>query len=131
MAQIEVTRMNEGPRNAVFHISIVGDGSGELVDEVIIDPTTFDPAFPAAPTLSVRQLWYDLRGFGIRMEYDYLTSDTPVWTLSENGASYMDFCFFGGIADRSASDGAGKLKITTSGLELGDYGTIIVGAAKT
>ena len=127
---ITVTKMADGPRNAVYHVSIVGDGSGELTDQVIIDPAEFDPAFPALPTLSVRQLWYDLSGFLVRMEYDYLASDTPVWTMSENGAACMDFTFMGGIADRSASDGNGKLKITTVGLGTGDYGTFIVAATK-
>jgi hypothetical protein len=126
MPQIDVTKMLDG-RKAVFHVSILGDGSGELVDAVIVDPTAdLDPPMPAAPTFKLDQIWYDLNGFSGRLEYDYLTSDTPAWTMSGNGGVWLDFSCIGGIADRSPSDGTGKLKITTSGLELGDFGTFII-----
>jgi hypothetical protein len=62
MAQIAITKLNDGPRNAVFHVAIAGDGSGDLSDEVIIDPTTsFDPALPASPGITVNELQYDER----------------------------------------------------------------------
>jgi hypothetical protein len=133
MAQISVTKLLDGARNAVFHISINGTGVGELVDEILIDPaTSFDPAHPPAPSLRIERLWYDLSGFGGRLEYDYLTSDTPVWSMSEgSGGCQVDFECIGGLADRSNGlDGLGKLKLTTSGLDAGDFGTIIVHARK-
>jgi hypothetical protein len=133
MAQITITKMHDGPRNAVFHVSVFGDGSGELVDEVIIDPaTSFDKPLPPEPAMRVEKLWYDLSGFDAFLEFDYLTSDTPVWTMSQNNTGQPDFSEIGGLTDRSNPlDGTGKLMLTTSGLGDGDFGTIIVYAKKS
>jgi hypothetical protein len=128
MAQAVITKLLDGPRNAILHVFFEGDGSGELTDFVIADPaTSFDPALPAEPTLTVEKLQYDLVGFNAKLEFDYLTSDTPVWALAGGRESKVDFCKAGGIRDRSNSmDGLGKLKITTSGLEDGDFGSLLV-----
>ena len=132
MAQVAITRILDGARNAVFYVSIVGDATGDLTDEILIDPaTSFDPALPAAPGMTVEQLWYDLSGFDARLEFDYLASDTPVWSMSGGQAFHADFCCFGGLKDRSNPlDGRGKLKLTTSGLADGDFGTLIVKVRK-
>ena len=54
MAQIAITKLQDGPRNAVFHIVFSGDGSGDLTDEVVIDPaTSFDPALPSTPATPI------------------------------------------------------------------------------
>jgi len=129
---VAITKILDGGRNAVFHVTITGDATGDITDQVLIDPaTSFDPTMPAKPTLSIDALWYDLNGFTARLEYDYLASDTPVWSMSDGQANHVDFCCFGGIADRSNPlDGRGKLKITTSGLGEGDIGTIIIKARK-
>lgn len=130
---VAITKILDGARNAVFHVSITGDASGELTDMILIDPAAdFDPAMDPKPALSVDALWYDLAGFDAKLEYDYLASDTPVWSMSGGQPAQLDFCCFGGIADRSNPlDGRGKLKITTSGLGVGDIGTIVIKARKS
>jgi len=132
MTQYTITKLQDGPRNAVFHISFVADGMGDLTDEVLIDPaTSFDPAYPNSPTITIDKLWYDFTGFDARLEFDYLTGDTPVWSMSGFQANYVDFSHFGGLKDRSNPlDGQGKLKITTSDLELGDFGTLVIKVRK-
>lgn len=132
MAQVTVTKILDGARNAIFHISVLGDGSGDVTDETLIDPTTsFDPAFKAKPAMTIEKLWYDLSGFNARLEFDYLVSDTPAWTMSGNQAAQLDFCGFGGLKDRSNElDGSGKLMLTTSGLASGEFGTLIVHVRK-
>lgn len=128
MAQVIVTKLIDGARNAVFHVFVEGDGTGEVSDEVIADPvTSFDPALPPNPTLTVKALHYDINGFAAKLEFDYLVSDTPVWSMSSDSSGSYDFCAFGGLKDRSdATDGKGKLKLTTVGLGAGDFGTLIV-----
>ena len=132
MAQIVKTVIHDGPRNAVLHVSFVGDGGGDLTDEVLLDPAAFDPPLPSRPALRICQLWYDFTGFDAYLEYDYLFSDTPIWTLS--GGQGTEICFekFGGLTDRSNPlDGSGKLMVTTSGLEVGDFGTLVLGVEKS
>ena len=132
MAQIKITQLHDGPRNAIYHVALAGDGTGDLTDQTLIDPAAFDPPLPAAPALKIDELWYDLTGFDARLEYDYLASDTPIWTMSGNQAVQLDFKCFGGLSDRSAElDGTGKIMLTTSGLGAGDFGTIIITAKKS
>lgn len=131
---VDITKIMEGERHAVFHISISSDGaSGEITDAVLIDPAIdLSPTLNAKPTLTIEHLWYDLSGFDARLEFNYLLSDTPVWTLSGGNGVHMDFMPFGGLKDRSnVLDGNGKLKISTSGLTaLGDGGTIVIKVRK-
>jgi hypothetical protein len=132
MAQVAITKVHDGGRNAVFHVSITGDAQGDITDEILIDPaTSFDPAMRAKPTLSIDALWYDLSGFTAQLEFDYAASDTPAWSLSAGQANHLDFSCFGGLKDQSSpGDGLGKLKITTVGLGVGDIGTIVIKARK-
>lgn len=131
---ISITKILDGPRSAVFHVFIKSDGaSGELTDQVLIDPATdLDPILGARPSLTIEQLWYDLSGFDARLEFDYLINDTPVWTLSAGNGVHMDFSHFGGLKDRSnVLDGTGKLMLTTNYLDAaGDNGTIIIKVRK-
>lgn len=129
---VVITKILDGSRNAVFHVTITGDALGDLVDATLIDPAdSFDPAMAPQPALSIDALWYDLNGFSAALEFDYLTSNTPVWSMSEGQPAQLDFCCIGGLSDRSnPADGLGKLKISTSGLSVGDIGTIIIKARK-
>ena len=122
-----ITKILDGSRSAVFHISL--SGNADLNDEVLIDPAV-DFGMEPGPSLTVEQIWYDLIGFDARLEFDYLLSDTPIWTMSGGQYAHVDFCHFGGLKDRSDMDGRGKIKITTSGLAIGDYGTIIIKVRK-
>lgn len=127
MPQITVTKILDGARNAAFHIAIAGTGGGEETDAVLIDPAySFDPALPAMPTLTLTEMLYDLVGFNAKLEFDYLVSDTPLWSMS--GGSFAHVCLdFGGLKDRSNPlDGQGKIKITTNGLGAGDHGVIVI-----
>lgn len=128
---VTVTKILDGARNAVFHVYIEHT-TGEETDAVLIDPaTSFDPAYPASPGMSLDAIWGDLTGFNARLEYDELASDRPVWSISGGSAFHVDFAAFGGLKDRSnPPDGSGKLMLTTSGLSAGDFGTLIVRVRK-
>jgi len=131
MAQSVITKIIDG-NTSVFHVFFEGDGSGDLIDEVLIDPaTSFDQPMEAKPGLTLEKLHYDLVGFNAKLEFDYLTGDTPAWALSGGTGTKMDFCKFSGIRDRSNKlDGTGKLKITTAGLGAGDFGSLVIQVRK-
>ena len=133
MAQIKITQLHDGARNAIYHIALQGDGTGDLTDQTIIDPAVdFDPPLPPVPCMRIDRLWYDLCGFNARIEFDYLATDTPIWTMCEGGGGDVDFSSIGGLSDRSPElDGSGKLLLTTSGLGTGDFGTIVIAAKKS
>jgi hypothetical protein len=133
MAQIKITALNDGPRNAIFHVALAGDGTGDLVGETVIDPaTSFDTPLPPVPALRIMRLMYDLTGFDARLYFDYLATDTPVWTMTGDGSGEFDFGAFGGLTDRSLElDGTGKLLLSTTGLDAGGLGTIVIVAKKS
>lgn len=127
MAQITVTKLNDGPRNGVFHCAIVGDGGGDLNNAVIVDPaTSFDPNLSAEPHLALDRLMYDLNGFSAILEFEYASSDTFLWSLSPGQYADVLLCDMAGLKDRSPDGGTGKLKISTSGLGNGDTGVIVI-----
>ena len=131
MAQIAITKLNDGPRNAVFHIVFSGDGSGDLTDEVVIDPaTSFDPALPAVPSLTIARLKYDLSGFDAWLEFDYLVSDELIWSMTGDQYVDADLTEFGGLKDRAPNGGLGKLKLSTAGLGNNEHGMLIVWVRK-
>lgn len=131
MAQVLVTKLHDGAKSAVFHVAITGDGSGDVTDAVLIDPTQFDVPMPAAPGLTIERLWYDLAGFDARLEFDNLISDTLAWSMTGGQSATFDFCDIGGLKDRSAPlDGTGKLTLTTSGLLVDGVGTLVIKVRK-
>lgn len=133
MAQLSIDQIHDGARNAVFHISILGDGTGDLDKQVIVDPAAdFDPPLPPTPALRLTHIWYDLGGFSASLHYDYLSSERPLWSMSPNGAADMDFLIFGGLTDRSpVLDGSGQVLLTTSGLISGLEGSIVIALKKS
>jgi len=75
---------------------------------------------PRQQDLLVKQIWYELTGFSVRLAFN---STTPweFWTLAPGASLYHDWRFFGGIRDNSDPDGLGldsdgKLLISTTGL---------------
>jgi hypothetical protein len=130
---VEVTKIQDGPRNAIFHIYLQSDGaSGELSNVTLIDPAVdFDPALPASPILIIEKLWYDITGFDGILKFEDLVNETPVWTLSGHG-HFLDFSPMGGLKDRSDNlDGTGKILLATTGFTtLGEQGTIILQVKK-
>ncbi len=128
MAQITITKLLDGMKNAVVHVFLQGDGSGDLNGEVIIDPAVdFDPPLPAKPEVRLNQLWYDFTDFSGYLFFNDLITGTPIWSMSAGQLNHGDFSVFGGLTDRSDPlSGNGQLKLTTKGLEAGDVGTLIL-----
>lgn len=130
---VVITKLLDGLKNAAFHVFIKSDGvSADLVDEVIIDPvTSFDPGLSQKPNITIEEIYYDLAGFDAFLDFDYLGSDTPVWTMSQNQYAEVEFDCVGGLKDRSNElDGTGKLQLTTDGLTGGKFGSIVIKVRK-
>lgn len=130
---VKITKLLDGPRNAVFHVFLQSDGSGELTDYTLIDPTVdFNPALPARPIMTIQEIWYTTVGFDLRLEFDSLV-DNQQWVIggnSGNGSGTNHICFnkFGGLKDRGGLDSNGKLLITTTGFTTAnvDQGSLVL-----
>ncbi len=127
---ITVTKIVDGPRNLALHVYLKSDGaSGDLVDEVIIDPIALGLTKDAR--LTIQSIESALSGFTGLLEFDTgLVDDKMVWVLSEHIGS-SSFGLIGGLRDRSGVDGTGRLQLTTTGFtDVGDQGSIVITLTK-
>ncbi len=125
---VNITKVLDGDRHLILRVFIKGDGlSADLAGYTIMNPTsTLNPTYPAKPFATIEEIWFDLDGFNMRLDFDDVV-DPPAWTLSQGIGSYIDFRSMGGIADRSGLDGTGKLLLSTIGLDTAaKQGTIIL-----
>jgi hypothetical protein len=126
MSTALITRILDGPRNVVLHVFVQGDALGDLSEELILDPADLDPALPERPGLTLNRIQYDLVGFDAVLAFEELLSNRPVWSMTGDQYADVDFSAYGGIKDRSTPDGSGRLMLTTSGLDDGESGTLIL-----
>lgn len=137
---IQRTILVDSQRHAVMHFFFQADGSGDLVNEVVIDPVIDfqDSSFQyQAVSLGVDQMWWDSSSifgasFSGNLRYDSITQTQLIWTLSANpGDTHLDFRDFGGIKDKTGIDGTGKILINTNGLvDVSAQGSLIVSVKK-
>lgn len=115
---VKITKELDGDRYLILRVFIRGDGaSPDLSGYTLMDPTsTIIPTKPAKPFASIDELWFDIDGFNMRLDFDDV-NDPPTWTISQGAGNYIDFRSIGGLIDRSGIDGTGKLLLSTIGLD--------------
>ncbi len=129
---ITKTKLNEGPKRAIFHFYFEGDGSGELQNEVLIDPVVdFELPLVTIPNqLTITKLWYGSAIYDSILKFNAL-NPLPIWVIVADADSYVSFEYFGGLKDFSTPDGDGKILISTNGLATaGTAGTLIIEVKK-
>jgi hypothetical protein len=125
---VTITKILPGNYRSQFHIFLLSDGlSGELSDEVIIDPVA-DLGIDSSKRLAIEFITFNLAGFTARVEFDSgLVEDTMLWVLPEQANGHVEFDHWGGLIDQSGSDGSGKIQLTTTGFTTaGDQGSILI-----
>lgn len=136
MTQVTTRKIVEGPSHLVLRIGLLSDGvSGELDDYVILSPTELNPPRLAnAPAFRIMQIWWGLVWFDATFKFGGLTP-RPVWTVTRDNDSHIDFRSFGGLLDYAEippADYDGKLLLSTNGFAAaGSQGSIIIELRKT
>lgn len=119
--------INDGQRNLVVKTHIVGDGSGEESDTVMIDASTF----VNAPTdLKIVRAQAHFRGFSADLIWD-ATSNVDIFTIPAEDEFSECFRQYGGIPNNAGTGKTGDVLISTTGLGAGDEGTIILHMQKS
>ncbi len=116
----------DGPRSAVFQVTIENDGvSGELNLEKIVD-ATLDIYPKGKPTdTTIMQIWW---GQSYYDSFLYTNDLVPqlLWVLPVGNDAHIDFRSFGGLKVQKTIDGNGDLLLTTAGFApAGSKGTYI------
>lgn len=118
---ITTQTLQDGPKNLIVHLHIDGDGSGEETDTVIVDASTYSPAFTKASLLRV---WGSLNGFNAHLSWD-ATTNTDLLAVPDYEFN-ADFFSFAGIVNDAGAGRTGDILLTTVGLGASDHGAIIL-----
>ena len=121
---VNVTVLENGPRNALVHVYLRSDGStGELVNVTLIDPF----ALVTSGTPGALGMEKNARLLLGRIEYNYAGFDSVLsfgsgtvppnykWVLTQGANCPVDFTRFTNLFDNSGLDGTECLNITTTG----------------
>ena len=123
------TKLLDGPRHAIFHFAIENEVA-DLEDYVLIDPAV--DITPTAYKLVVEDVLHAFVGFDAKIHFDSdVVEGIMTWVLPTGLNEYVDFRMMGGFKDRSGIDGNGKLMLTTSGLQPGEMGSLILRVRKS
>jgi hypothetical protein len=118
---ITKTTLEDGVRNLVVLVTIVGDGSGEETNTVLIDRSDYAPT--SGTKLVVEKLDGLLTAFSARLIFD-ATTDLVFAHLPADDMFAYDWTNIGGIGSPKAGAGYnGDILVTTSSLGSGDRGT--------
>lgn len=120
---ITTTTLIDGSRVLIVKIDIQGDATGEESNTIVVDASTFGPAFTRSSLMSINS---SLSGFSAELSWDATTN--VVLTSCPEGHNTSDFTHFGGINNNAGAGKTGDILITTSGLATGatDHGSIIL-----
>ncbi len=123
--------LSDGDKTAVIKLTNLSDGSGESsVQKVDVSGLTTNQAGDSCTRVSIQQIWYDIGGMRVSLEW---AASTNVNILALGGSAaagnvqgHMDFRSFGGIKNTEASGVDGDIDLTTSGHTNLDHYTIIL-----
>jgi len=118
---ITKTTVMDGSRVLVVNIHIDGDGTGDETNTVLIDASSYAPAFAHSSIISVKAA---LNGFNCELDWD-ATANTAALAIPDY---ISDQCFkdIGGLPNSSGAGKTGDLLLSTTGLGAGDHGSIII-----
>lgn len=121
---ITKTTLHNGSRNLVQLINIVGDGSGEETNTVLVNRSTFAPT--DGTEIVVEKISGLLTGFTAALIFD-ATADLVFVRLPDADWFIHDWESIGGVSSNKAGAGAnGNILLTTASLGNGDAATFIL-----
>jgi len=126
---ITKTTLNDGPRNLIMLVSILGDGSGDETNTLLVDRSLFVPT--DGLELVVERIEGAQGDFQITLSFD-ATTDLVLARLPNLTWYDHDWREFGGLSSNKAGAGSiGDILLTTSGLGSGEVGTFCLQMRKT
>ena len=135
MTQVTVTKIVEGESHLVVRLDLLSDGSGELINEVVLSPSDLSPPrLNNRPAFRIMQVWCGMVWFDVSIGFGTLQPQT-VWTIARDTDVHVDFRSFGGLLDYATvppSDENGKLWLSTNDFGLaGSQGCLVLELRKT
>jgi len=119
---IEFQTFENGSRNTIIKVDIIGDGSGEETKTIIFDASAY---LNTTVDKHLEKIEYEQTGFSSVLEWD-ATADRQLITIEENHHEHVCWEWFGGYSNTYYAGRTGDILLTTVGLGAGDRGYIIL-----
>ena len=128
--------LTDGDRTAVMKFTNISDGSGESsVKKVDVSALNSHPDGTACSRVTIDQIWYDVGGMRVSLEWNASTNVVAVVlggsAAAGNVQGHMDFRSFGGIKNNAGSGINGDIDLSTSGHTNLDHYTIVLELRKS
>ena len=128
--------LSDGDNIAVVKFTNISDGSGEAsVAKVDVSALANNSAGAACALASIEQVWYDIGGMRVALEWNATTNVVAAVlggsAAAGPGSGYMDFRSFGGVKNTLASGYNGDIDLTTHGHTNHDHYTIVLQLRKS
>ena len=128
--------LSDGDNIAVVKFTNISDGSGEAsVAKVDVSALANNSAGAACALASIEQVWYDIGGMRVALEWNATTNVVAAVlggsAAAGPGSGYMDFRSFGGVKNTLASGYNGDIDLTTHGHTRHDHYTIVLQLRKS
>jgi len=128
--------LSDGDNIAVVKFTNISDGSGEAsVAKVDVSALANNSAGAACALASIEQVWYDIGGMRVALEWNATTNVVAAVlggsAAAGPGSGYMDFRSFGGVKNTLASGYNGDIDLTTHGHTSHDHYTIVLQLRKS
>jgi len=119
------TTIEDGQKNLIVQVDIIGDGSGDESATLLIDVSTYgDLHGVTCSGVVLEKLQSTLEGFTARLLWD-ATTDVSAVFLGQ-GPTKLCWEAEGGRTNNAGTGKTGDLLITTTNLGSGDQGTLIL-----
>jgi len=112
----------DGSRKLIVKINIKGDGTGEETNLVLIDASSYTPAFTDA---SLRLVHANLNGFTCDLIWD-ATVNVDILHVADYESNYLKEEIGLGLPNNAGAGKTGDILLSTIGLGANDHGTIIL-----
>ena len=123
-------------KRVVMKFTNLSDGNGEsAVKKVDVSALTAHPDGTACSQVTIDQIWYDVGGMRVLIDFDASTNVAALVlggsAAAGNVQGHLDFRSFGGVKNTEASGVDGDIDLTTSGHTNLDHYTIVLELRKS
>lgn len=122
---IATQTLQDGPRNLVVKVNILGDASGEETATQLIDVSAYDGHGKNWDEVSILRAQGSLTGFSVNLLWD-ATTDLRAMDLSADDPFCLDHREVGGLINDAGTGVTGDINFTTVGLGAADTGSFVL-----
>ena len=127
---VAVTKIDDGPRNAVFYLTNISDGTGEsAVAKIDVSALSANPYGDACTGVRITKISFSNVGMGVQLFFNASTNVLAA-QLPADYTDTLDFSEFGGLKNYAGTGKNGDVLLTTVAHTDGDTYTVVISCTK-